>query len=160
MDAIVFSMTSDSLGKWSERFLKLAEHISEWSRDPSTKVGAVITHNKRIISVGFNGFPKDVLDLPERYENRDTKLKMVVHGEANAMIFAKESLEGATLYTWPFMPCSSCAGLVIQAGIKTVYAPLNEAERWQESFKVTRSMFAEAGVRLIEVRYPEQSDNI
>ena len=55
------------LDKWDMRFLALAEHISEWSKDPSTQVGAVITHSrsKRVISLGFNGFPAGVEDTEE-----------------------------------------------------------------------------------------------
>ena len=52
---------SRKLDKWDHRFLALAEHISHWSKDPSTKVGAVITHrSKRVVSMGFNGLPAGV----------------------------------------------------------------------------------------------------
>ena len=43
---------------WDKRFLDLAEYISSWSKDTSSKVGAVIVHNKRIVSTGYNGFPE------------------------------------------------------------------------------------------------------
>ena len=60
------------MSKWSDRFLALAEHIAEWSQDPSTKVGAVIVDSqKRVVSMGYNGFPRGIKDLPERYKNRD-----------------------------------------------------------------------------------------
>ena len=107
--------------KWDKRFLELAKHIAQWSKDPSTKVGAVIVDDqRRIISTGYNGFARGVLDIDERLSNRDQKLDMIVHGEINAIVFAREPLCGTTLYTWPFMPCSRCAAIVIQAGIKTV----------------------------------------
>ena len=135
---------------WNRRFLVLAEHIATWSKDPSTKVGAVIVDaDRRIISTGYNGFPRDVEDLDQRLNNRDVKYEMIVHGEINAIVFANQSLQGTTLYTWPFMPCSRCAGIVIQSGIRTVVAPYNDNPRWKLSFELTEQMFREAGVRLI-----------
>ena len=135
---------------WNRRFLALAEHIATWSKDPSTKVGAVIVDaDRRIISTGYNGFPRDVEDLDQRLNNRDVKYEMIVHGEINAIVFANQNLQGTTLYTWPFMPCSRCAGIVIQSGIRTVVAPYNDNARWKSSFELTEQMFRESGVRLI-----------
>lgn len=136
--------------KWDQRFLELAKLVSTWSKDPSTKVGAVIADDRRIISVGYNGFPEGVFDTPERYNNRDLKYKYMVHAERNALLFANTSVKGMTLYTYPFMPCSECAGMVIQAGIKRVVTLINTNERWQESFKITINMFDEAGVKLVQ----------
>ena len=91
--------------KWDQRFLELAKLVSTWSKDPSTKVGAVIAHDRKIISVGYNGFPEGVLDTAERYYDRETKYKYMVHAERNALLFANTSVKGMTLYTYPFMPC-------------------------------------------------------
>jgi dCMP deaminase len=136
--------------KWDYRFLELAKQIASWSKDPSTKTGAVITDNQnRIVSVGYNGFPQGVEDSQERLENRELKYKMIVHCERNAIIFAKRDLKGCTLYTWPFMSCGPCAGMVIQTGITRCVAPKNDNPRWQEDFKITEQMFHEAGVELI-----------
>jgi dCMP deaminase len=137
--------------KWDTRYLEMAQLVSTWSKDPSTKVGAVIVNkDNEVVSVGYNGFPRKIFDTETRLNDRDIKYKMVVHGEVNAMIFAKQDLEGCTLYTFPFMPCSVCAGQVIQHGIKRVVAPYSDNERWVESFKLTREMFTEAGVELVE----------
>ncbi|MBI2669577.1 MAG: hypothetical protein HYX20_00290 [Candidatus Yanofskybacteria bacterium] len=60
--------------KWDRRFLALAEFVAQWSKDPSTKTGAVIVDsNNRLVSVGYNGFPRGVNDSPERLENREIK---------------------------------------------------------------------------------------
>jgi dCMP deaminase len=135
---------------WNDRFLNLAEHIANWSKDPSTKVGAVIVDDsRRIVSTGYNGFPRGVEDSDLRLQQREIKYEMIVHGEINAIVFANQNLQGCTLYTWPFMPCSRCAGIVIQSGIKTVVTLLNDNPRWQDSFRLTEKMFAEAGVELI-----------
>jgi len=136
--------------KWDQRFLELAKLVSTWSKDPSTKVGAVITDDRRIISVGYNGFPEGVLDSSERYSNREIKYKYMVHAERNALLFANTSLKNTTLYTYPFMPCSECAGMIIQSGIKRVVTLINTNERWKESFEITKNMFDEAGVNLTQ----------
>ncbi len=133
---------------WDSRFLKLAEHVSTWSKDPSTQVGAVITDQKRVVSVGFNGFPSGIADN-ERLQDRAEKYPRVVHGEVNAILFAQRSLRWHTLYTYPFVPCSTCAGQVIQAGISRVVAPQYCPDRWKDSFTISLDMFREAGVSVV-----------
>ena len=60
--------------KWDQRFLKLAEHISGWSKDPSTKVGCVVVgEDREIRSTGFNGFPRGIADDAARLEDREQK---------------------------------------------------------------------------------------
>ena len=144
---------------WDNYFLEMAQYISKASLDPSTKVGAVIIDDKRrIISTGYNGFPRGIAD-DERLNDRSTKLNIVVHAEINAILFANRDLAGCTLFTFPFMPCSSvgsnCSSLVIQSGIKRVVTHFNENPRWFESFKLTRNLFKEAGVELIEIKPSE-----
>jgi dCMP deaminase len=140
--------------KWVARFTDLAKEISTWSKDPSSQVGAVIVRPDRTIcSVGFNGFPRKVCDHPHAIANRDTKLLRTIHAELNAILSAKEPLEGYSLFVWPFQPCSNCAAAIIQSGIKDVYCPYNAHldtyERWRESFKAALQMFDEAEVRVI-----------
>lgn len=117
---------------WNRRFLELASFISNWSKDPSTKVGAVIVDcNRRIISTGYNGFPIGVSDDQERLENRDFKYKAILHAEENAIMFAKKDLSRCSLYVSSLPPCSHCASLIIQSGIKNVYTWEQEIpERW------------------------------
>jgi dCMP deaminase len=133
--------------KWDERFLRLAEHISTWSKDPSTAVGSCIVRpDKTIASLGFNGLPRHVIDSADRLHDRDTKLKMVIHAETNSILNAKEPLAGYTIYVWPFHPCSACAACIIQAGIHRVVAPISDNARWAANFELARMMFSEAGV--------------
>lgn len=135
---------------WDLRFLELSKLVSTWSKDPSTKVGAVITDaNNRIISIGYNGFPQGVVD-DSRLDNRDTKYKMIVHGEMNAILFANKSLDNCTLYTYPFMPCPRCSSMIIQTGIKRVVSYKNTVDRWEEEFKLSRSLFNEANIEYYE----------
>ena len=145
------------LDKWDHRFLALAKHISNWSKDPSTQVGAVITHtrSKRVVSMGFNGFPAGVEDTRERLDDRETKYEMVVHAEQNALMFAGDRAEGATLYVHPLPPCARCAVMIIQAGIKRVVCdqPDFEHERWGEQARIADSMLREAGLA-VDYRQP------
>lgn len=141
---------------WDRRFINLAEHIAGWSKDPSTKVGAVIVDGKRrVISMGYNGFPRGLSD-DGRLNYRDTKLALALHAEANAILFAKCDLVGATIYTWPMMPCSHCASLIIQSGINRVVSIPNSNPRWQESFEISQIVFEEAAVSLnmLPIPYP------
>ena len=65
-----------------ERYIKISKEIASWSKDPSTKVGVVIVGDKgQIVSQGYNGFPRGFKDTIERYSNRPTKYKYIIHAE-------------------------------------------------------------------------------
>lgn len=133
---------------WDYRFLDLAKFVSDWSKDPSTKVGAVIAdHNNRIVSIGYNGFPAGLED-DKRLNDRETKYKIIVHAEANAILFSNTNLFGCTLYTYPFQPCSRCAGLIIQSGIKKVISPKNNIARWESDFNLSKALLEEANIKI------------
>jgi dCMP deaminase len=133
---------------WDIRFLELAQLVGSWSKDPTTQVGAVIVDDKhRVVSVGYNGFPRGVHDDEDRLVDRERKLHMTMHAEQNAILFAQRSIEGCTLYTWPIPCCAQCAGMVIQSGIKRVVS-LDATLRpdWRKSFDIANTMFKEANV--------------
>jgi dCMP deaminase len=135
--------------------MDMAHLVATWSKDPSSKVGAVIVDaNRRIISTGYNGFAIGVEDSIERLTNRDIKYKIILHAEENAIMFAKRDLSGCSLYVTTLPPCAHCASLIIQSGIKTVYACKSDIpERWKESYELTTAMFNEAGVKLVFLDY-------
>ncbi len=136
--------------KWDTRFLGLAAHISAWSKDPSSQVGAVITDGNRIVSLGYNGFAAGVEDRQERLDSREVKLNLTIHAEENAMIFAKRDLSGCTVYvTHP--PCPRCASKLIQEEFKRVVyiAPSDDfLSRWAEDLRLSSEMYREAGVEV------------
>lgn len=140
---------TSSIEKWDYRFLCLAREVSKWSKDPSTKVGAIICdEQRRIVSIGYNGLPQHVADTHERLYTRELKYELIVHAEVNAILFAQRNLSGCTLYTYPFPPCSRCAGMVIQSGIDRVvslqsYIP----DRWQDNFALSKAILLEAGIQ-------------
>ena len=133
--------------KWDLRYLYLAQFVSGWSKDPSTKVGSVIVRpDMSIAGIGFNGFPRGMEDSAERYADRDEKYARALHAEENAILNARERLEGYTIYNYPLAPCTHCAVQIIQAGIKRVVAPVNDNPRWNDSLARAQSYFAECGV--------------
>jgi dCMP deaminase len=141
------------LDKWDERFIRMASEVSTWSKDPGTKVGAVLVQDRRIIATGYNGFPHGISDDLSRYGDRDTKLAYTVHAEVNAILNAAKNgsqTDGSTLYV-TFAPCVRCATSVIQAGVTRVICPSVESapERWRSDFEKGRSLMKEAGI-LIE----------
>jgi dCMP deaminase len=135
---------------WINRYFDMAEHVAQWSHD-KTKIGAVAVKNKRVISTGINGFPERIKDTPERYLDRDFKLKHVVHAEANCIYNAAKngtSLQGAYLFVSGLPVCSDCAKAILSTGISRVYMrykprPMGD---WTASFEITKNMFLEAGV--------------
>lgn len=141
--------------KWDRRLLELARFVSSWSKDPSTQTGAVIADPRfRIVSVGYNGFPRGVEYSEARLSDRELKYKLIIHCERNALLFAQRSVEGCTLYTWPLSSCAPCAAMVIQAGIRRcVYPPLLDTlrERWGADVRLAGELFKEVGIECVEV---------
>jgi dCMP deaminase len=137
------------MNKWDLRFLKAAEEVATWSKDPSTKVGCVIVDPElqRRTGEGFNGFPRFMSDDPALYEDRETKYSRTLHAELNAVLFSKKT-EGCTAYvTHP--PCSSCSLVLIQSGVIRVVArtPTDDLlGRWKQSIETAKGFFAEADV--------------
>ena len=110
--------------------------------------------DRRIVATGYNGFARGMPDDAALYEDRDVKLDRVIHCEMNAVMYARESVAGCTLYTWPFVSCSRCAVHMIQSGIRTFVAPIGDpsrSERWQEIIDRSKKYFAEAGARVREI---------
>ena len=142
--------------KWDLRFLHLASHISDWSKDPSTKVGCVVVGSDREIrSTGFNGFPRGIKDTSERLDDREQKYPLICHAEENAIMHAARvgvSLKGCVAYvTWP--PCTRCARSLSQAGVVEVVFPedIDVPERWVADFDMSMSMMKEAGLEVRSV---------
>lgn len=133
---------------WNEYFMGLAHHVATRSKDPSSKVGAVIIDtDRRIVSTGFNGPPRGT-DDDIAFADRDIKLMRVLHAEENAILFAMRSVRGYSMFT-THHPCAHCAAVIAQAGIQHVYHPPVSASfmnRWYDQITQAQEMFREAGV--------------
>lgn len=143
--------------KWDIRYMELAKYVSQWSKDPSTKVGAVLVNFEQHMEfVGFNGFARGVEDSEARLNERETKYQFVVHAEVNAILKAGRVARGASLYVWPSFAipniCNECAKVAVQAGIKELIGYLPDpnnprASRWGQSISIAKVMFDEAGIQ-------------
>ena len=147
------TLVNPHISKWDRRFLRIAEEVRLWSKDPGTKVGCVLVNDRRILSTGYNGFPIAISDDLERYIDREYKLSVTVHAEKNAILNAAKNgtkVEGSTLYV-TFPPCSQCASAVIQAGVAKVVCPDpgKSPERWRNNFIAANNLFYEAGVKVL-----------
>ncbi len=153
--------------RWDHHFLRNALLQAHMSKDPSTKVGAVIVGpDREIRSAGFNGFPRGIADTRERLNDRDTKLGLVVHAEMNAVLNAARigtATKGCSMYLmcdtpgqplWG-APCRRCVVEIIQAGITEVVGlPFNQVpDRWKASTLEAIGLMQEAGVRYREVPF-------
>lgn len=142
--------------QWITHFSDMAKLISTMSKDPSKKIGVVIVdeHN-RVVSTGFNGFPRGVEDSQERLENKDYKRAITLHAEENAILYAKQDLTGCDMYIYGLPPCAHCAAMIIQSGIKNVWYRIPDeyeiSEHWKENLEIAESILTEAGVNLLDL---------
>ena len=135
---------------WDIRFMRMAHEVASWSKDPSTKVGCVLVKDRKIISMGYNGFPRLIEDDLNRLIDREVKYEMTVHAEQNAVITAALhgiSTAGSTAYV-TFHPCSRCAAVLINAGISTVVVSAADdiPSRWLKNFQLAAELLNEAGI--------------
>jgi dCMP deaminase len=147
------SETSEIIGleKWDKRFVELAKFVSEWSKDPNTKVGAVITNEDGAIALGYNGFPKGIVDNG-RLKRSKQKLQIIIHAEENAILQAGDRARGSTLYVWGKPICDKCARIIIQKRVSRVVSidpgEEDEASKWYEPGIAAVNLLKEAKVKL------------
>lgn len=152
--------------RWDRHFLALAFAHAKMSKDPSTKVGAVIVGpDLELRSVGFNGFPRGIKDSKDRLEDRALKMDLIVHAEMNAVLAAARvgiPLKGCSMYIvatdksgarWGGPPCVRCAVESIQAGICEIISLPRKSvpSRWSESLDKSQSVLAEAAIVYREI---------
>ena len=145
---------------WNEWFMQGVYWVASKSKDPKTRIGAILVKDNRIISTGYNGLPQGVLDKPDRLE-RPLKYLFISHAERNALYSAAKygiSTEGSVLYT-NALPCTDCMKGVIQSGIKCIYihkqfedacSKITRPE-WEKHKNVSLQMCKEADIQLHEI---------
>jgi len=145
--------------KWDLRFMRIADlEVAQWSKDTSSRVGAVIVKDREIVTSGFNGMPRGCNDdVPERHE-RPEKYYWFKHAEENAVINAArqgKSTLGCDMYiNW--YPCDSCAGIIVNAGIKRIYCDVEpnwNDKKWGEGFNRAKTILSEGNVEVIYMNY-------
>lgn len=137
------------------KYLSVARSVAEFSKDRSTKVGAVIIGpDGEGGPWGYNGFPRGCDDNDDYRHQRPEKYLWTEHAERNAIYNAARtgfSTKGCAIFiTHP--PCMDCARAIVQAGIKLVVwvrGGLNS--RWDESTNTALQLFEETGVKAYSV---------
>ena len=144
---------------WDEYFVVLTMVISKKSKDPHTQVGAIIVNrDNRIVSTGYNGFPKTCQDNNDQIYSWDKDIKklFVVHAEENCILNGSgDSHNDSTMYCTLF-PCNKCAQSIVQTGIKTLVYVDEKVE--SDVFRASRTILKNAGVNVI--RYKKKEKNI
>jgi dCMP deaminase len=130
----------------------LATHISDWSKDKNTKVGAVIVNSSnRIVSTGYNGMVIGANDDLDNRHLKENKYFYFEHAERNAIysVAAKgDSTKDTTIYVTHY-PCADCARGIIQSGIKRVVygkEPDFSHMTWGKSWSVAAELFQECNI--------------
>lgn len=107
--------------KWNKHWIEVAVITSKLSKDPSTKVGAVlVTPDNRQCSVGYNGFASGVEEKQNEWSDRSIKYEMVIHAEENALLFCPFEKKGCKIYL-THTPCHKCLIRLVQCGISEIY---------------------------------------
>ena len=150
--------------KWIQRYIALAEFVAQWSRDPSTKVGAVVVgKNRNQIAIGYNGFPPGISDTDERLQDRAVKYRLIQHAERNVLDNAAFDLDGATLITTLY-PCDECAKSIVSKRIaRVITPPMPQREPWLTSAMWAELILREGGVELTllrQVSFAVHSDSL
>ena len=140
------------VSSWSEYYMGFAEHAARKSKD-STKVGAVLVGpDGEVRLTAYNGPPRGVMDKPERFE-RPQKYLYASHSEQNLVAFAARQgirTEGCSVFV-THMPCSACARMLIQAGVRTIIYGPGRTLMDQAEFDAAWEMLTEAGLTVLPV---------
>ena len=145
---------------FDEIYMELAENLSVKSHCVKAQVGAVLTKDTRIISLGYNGPPAGTYNCDEVWPNegcpRDSKgsCSLALHAEQNAILYASKNnvaVEGSTLYV-TLSPCIACARVIFTVGIKKVFykhsyakykgIPIDEGVEFLRKFGVDVQQFS------------------
>ncbi|MBI2738491.1 MAG: dCMP deaminase family protein [Rhodospirillales bacterium] len=146
------------MANWDQRFMTLARHVGEWSKDRSRRVGCVIvSRDNALRAIGYNGFPRGLDDERDGRHQRPAKYLWTEHAERNAIYEAARSgisIAGCRMYL-PWFPCVDCARAIVQAGLAELIciAPDFSDLQWGEAFRTSVELLEEAGV---EIRFHEE----
>ncbi|MCQ4158585.1 deaminase [Roseomonas sp. GC11] len=151
-----FEGRPEKQARWDGRYIGLAHHIAQWSKDPRAKVGAVLVQQRfsRIVATGFNGFPANVEDSAERLQNKARKLQMILHAEQNALLHAGRDARDCDVYVVGKPVCNVCATLLIQSGVRRVIAAAprpGTSSYWDQVGLLAIEMMREAGVEFVPI---------
>lgn len=149
---LMVETATQKMDRWDKNFLRLAYHISHWSKD-ATKIGCVaIGNGSQVLAQGYNGFPRNIAETVERFHDKTTKYEYTVHAEMNMICNA--TLNGVTLknsvvYIAGLPPCIECTKCLIQVGVQCIVIGAhmcNLHEPWKTQWEKSKEMLAEASI--------------
>ncbi len=121
------------IDNWDEYFLSIAETVARKSKDPRCQVGAVIVSTDNVVlSTGFNGLARGVVDDERILDDAEEKLKWICHAEMNAILNAARTgvaVAGCSIYVNKF-PCLACCNAILQSGIARLYT--HDKKYWND----------------------------
>lgn len=157
---LLIQVLSKSMTSWDDYFIRLCDVVRSKSKDPSSKIGAVIVNSDHaVVSTGYNDFPRGIANDLKKWE-RPIKYKYVEHAERNAIYNAARmgaSTKGCVLYLVgfgpPSAPCTDCTRAAIQAGIVEVkgFSYKSLPDHWADDLSLSLEMMQEAGVVFTEL---------
>lgn len=145
-----WNLEAQARAKWDKRFMQMAHLVKMWSKDERWVGATLVNSERRVVGLGYNGFPKGVND-DKRLQDKETKRFLSVHAELNCILNAAEKPVGCTMFVTRH-PCVECAKAIVQAGITRVVSPKAEVnhEVWGMSQKIASLILFEAGIEHTE----------
>ena len=133
-------------------YMELSNTISKLSKDPNTKVGAVIVKGGKILGIGYNGAPKHFPDekVPTSHSEKLSldKNTYMIHAEINAILNSNGNLADSSIFI-THCPCYECAKVISQAGISTV---VYQQEYKKEFTEISNYIFKECGIKCYQLQ--------
>lgn len=148
---------------WKIRFIEMAFNVSRWSKDPSSKIGAVaVSEDRRIIGTGFNGFSSHDKDDFHDYYIRDRKYPKIIHAEMNLLLNCLNAgmpIKGSTIFVYGQPVCSECAKVISNTGIKGLVAVwdhgISSTKRWTDEWEKESVKRFDDKTRIETFHYPD-----
>jgi dCMP deaminase len=137
--------------EWDVFFYSIAEKVATLSKDPARKVGALlVAPDRRQLSMGYNGLPSIILDLPSLLEDKERKQGLMVHAEDNCLHQAPFDTAGCCLYVTRF-PCHICAALIVAKQVARLVVPPPDFNhpRWGYSWDEANHLFRKNGIQVL-----------
>lgn len=140
--------------RWKRYFSSILLATKGMSKDKQTKVGSLLidTDKKQVVSSGYNGLPRNVMDKEERL-TRPHKYSYTIHSELNCILTAMKNnccVDGLTMLC-TLAPCCHCTAVIVQSGIKQLVCPPFDMNHVScgDGYKASLEMLKEADIDVI-----------
>lgn len=139
----------DSKISWDSYFLLMLDIVKLRSPDVETQVSCILSENNRIISVGFNGWPNTLDNLP--CSRNDNKYPYMIHSEQNAICNLLVKPIAPIAYITHY-PCNVCLKMLWQIGCRRIVIPKNrKCFSFSEDDQTVLDLLMRNGLELVEI---------